>query len=291
MSYSSRRNKIFYRLLLVFFIIRYFIEIQLINGKTIDDKIVSIIYDEKETIVITKKDLERPNVFGGVPTLESLKLDALIRLDARKLKVEIPEDAIDRMIEHIQKDNNLTLNQFMELLKAEGHTLDSYREELKNMQLKNSILGFRVYSRAVVPYQDIVEYYTKHPIMQESAYKLTICFIPFESGVPTHVQKQNIRKHLETQNSLTWTDAFWIKDSEIDPKKDFIKKMTPKASIIGEESDGFRVYKLIEKREPTPVPLQERYDDIVKILKEPLEKELSEKYHKELLDNAIIVDF
>ncbi|RTL06072.1 hypothetical protein EKK58_06360 [Candidatus Dependentiae bacterium] len=256
----------------------------------IDDRILSLIYDEEEPILITKKDLEKPNILGRPHTLESLKLNGLICADARKLKVLIPEDAIERMVEQILKQNNLSLEQFLELLKAEGHTLDTYREALKEMQLINSMLDFRVYSRATVSYEAIVTYYNNHPVIKEEMYQLQTCFVPFEHTMSRNKQKEHITKQLK-ENALPLTDPFWIKSSDIDPAKSFIKSMKINKPVIQEEQNGFRIYVTVAEQKAMPVPLVERYEEIVKILKEPLEKELLQKYQEELLKNAVIVDF
>lgn len=256
----------------------------------IDDKIISVIYDEEEPIIITKKDLEKPNILGRPHTLESIKLNGLICADARKLKVVIPEDAIERMVEQILKQNNLSLEQFLELLKNEGHTLETYREALKEMQLINSMLDFRVHSRATISYEAIVQYYNDNPVIKEEMYKLQTGYVPFEQTTARNKQKLKIIKQLK-ENAFTLTDAFWIKSSEIDPAKYFIKTMKINKPVIKAEQDGFRIYLLLGEQKAAPVPLTERYEEIVKILKEPLEKELLQKYHEELIKNAVIVDF
>lgn len=257
----------------------------------VDDTILTVIYDEEESIVITQKDLQRPNILGRPHTLQDLKLDALICRDARKLKVTIPDDVLNRMLEQIQKQNNISLEQFLEILKAENHTLTTYLEELKNMQLINSMLDFRVHSRATVSYENIMKYYNDHPIMQEERYQLRQCFVPFNNTKSIMKQKKDLLKQLHTGESFDWTDSFWVNSSDIDPSKDFIKSLHINKPLIQEEKEGFRIYLLVTKQKAMPIPLTERYEEIVKILKEPLEKELLHKYHQELLNNAIIIDF
>ena len=257
----------------------------------IDDKIVCIIYDAEESVVITQKDIDRANILGRPQSLYNLKLDALMCRDARNLKISLPDDAVERMIEQIQKQNNISLDQLKTMLAAEGHTLDSYRTELKNMQIINMITDFRVHSRAIVPYEQIVAYYDAHPVMQEPRYQLITCFVPFDTSITNSVQKQTIIKQLSKKNSFDWTDPFWIHDSDIAQTKEFIKTMELHSSVIQQEQNGFRIYTLLDMQKSVLVPLTERYEEIVKILKEPLEKELLEQYHKELLENAIIVEF
>jgi hypothetical protein len=263
-----------------------------LSEKYIDDKTVCIIYGtEENTIIITQKDVTRVNILGRPHSLHDIKLDALMCQDAHHLKISIPDDAIERMIEQIQKQNNISLNQFEALLKAEGHTLDSYRQELKNMQLINGMLDFKVYSRTTIPYETIMHYYHEHPRMQESTYELTSCFIPFENTLTKELQKENIEKQLKTENSFDWTQSFWIKESDIADSKNFIKNMSKNDFKIIEEQSGFRIYTFLNKKESVLIPLNERYEEITKILKEPLEKDLLKKYHEELLKNAIMVDF
>jgi hypothetical protein len=263
----------------------------ILSEKFIDDKTLCLIYDAEETVVITQKDLTRVNILGRPHSLYDLKIDALMCQDAHKLKISLPDDAIERMIEQIQKQNNISLNQFEALLKAEGHTLDSYRQELKNMQIINGMLDFRVYSRTTIPYESIMKYYNEHPRMQEPTYQLISCFISFDPTLTKEAQKDTIINQLKRENKFDWTQPFWIKDFDIADEKNFIKSMNIQSSMIQEEQYGFRVYTLLAKQESTLVPLNERYEEITKILKEPLEKELLTKYHEELLKNAIMVDF
>ncbi|HTM06177.1 MAG TPA: SurA N-terminal domain-containing protein [Patescibacteria group bacterium] len=265
--------------------------IPLLSKQFIDDRTLCIIPDTEEAIVITQKDLTRANILGKPQTLVNLKLDALICQDARKLKISIPDDVIERMIEQIQKQNNISFDQFEALLTAEGHTMDSYRQELKNIQLINTMLDFRVYSRANVSYEDITKYYNEHPRMEESRYQLISCFISFDDALAKNSQKEKIIRELKKQNEFIWTQPFWIKESEIADSKIFIKTMDPGSSTVQEEQNGFRIYTLLNKKESAFIPLNERYEEITKILKEPLEKQLLAKYHEELLRNAITIDF
>ncbi len=78
---------------------------------------------------------------------------------------------------------------------------------------------------------------------------------------------------------VTWSPAFWIADSEL--ADDLRPLVQHNAGYIGqprETSDGFEVYQLVNKKSEQLRSLQERYRDIVNILRQPKLEEMMEDF-------------
>lgn len=253
----------------------------------VEDEIVSVIYDEQEPIVITKSDVQKVPLMGGVHTLEKIQRDALICRDARNLSVTIPDEAIERSLTQIQKQNNLSAEQFEKLLAAEGLSLDAYRVELKRLYTVNSMLDFRVHSRAVVSYESILHFYQQNPVFTDAQYHVAVKQIMYDKTVDT----KKITKKFVLKPDTYWNTHFWITQKELAQEKYFITQMNVGAVELVRDAQYYTIYKLLEKKEPEQVLLKDRYDQIVAALKKPLEQELEKQYCEELFKNAIMINF
>lgn len=258
-----------------------------VSATYIEDEIISVIYDEHEPIVITKHDTKKRTAMGQIPTVQAIKQNALICRDARNLTVVIPDDAIERALLQIQKQNNISQEQFIQLLRADGLSLDDYRAELKTLYTVNSMIDFRVNSRAAVSYESILKYYQEHPVYHEIEYCVAIKKFP----QVTYNNEKKLITQLQAKDNNYWNNSFWVRSDQLAADKKFISSMKVGSVHVLKEYDVYTVFKLLDKKEPVLVDLAERYEEILSLLKKTLERTLEAEYIKELFNNAIIVDF
>lgn len=251
------------------------------------DRIRSVVISPMRTVVITERDLERPSVTGTERTLDNLEFENKVVLQAEELKFNMPEDAIEKHIANIQKKYDTDEEQFEQMLADSDYTFGLFKNELYRGQMVGNMLEFKVFSKAIVPYQEVVDYYDQHPIFAEPRYKIST----------TIVSKNRTRRQLETivrdnlVDAFKWPEAFWINESEIAQDKMFITKMAVNSMYLVEERDTYRIYRLLEKEEAQLIPFEERYHEIAALLKEPLGQKLYNDYQDYLKNYTTVLRF
>ncbi len=277
---------------LVFFISPLYCQDSAVPASAVTvDGIEAVVFGQSGLEIVTKSDVMRPSLAGVARTKDDIIFERLVFLDAQKFHVVPDEEAVDRYLASIQQDNNLTLDQLKEIFHAAGYTYEEGREQFKRLQTVNSMFDFKVRAQLVVPRNQVEEYYKQHPVEQEASYQLQYGRVPFKGD--SQDQKKEIQQRLADNREprgVLWQDPFWINESEIAEDKMFITKLN--AGQVAEPlpvEDGFELYKVIEKKDKRVAPLEERYREIVDILRRPKYEELMQKYRQQLFDSTSII--
>lgn len=259
------------------------------------DTIRVVIFGEEETDIITESDLKRPSLEGAMRSKDDIILERLIYLDAKKFKVLPDEEAINRHLQAVQREHNLTLDQLKQIFKNAGYTYEEGRQQFAIMTTINSMLDLKIRSRLIVPERDITKYYNEHPERQEASYFIEKAFVPFSSQESKQSLKKKLTafaKHEGPYTEISWSEPFWINDSDLADDKKFIALLSVDQISMPQETDGgFELLRLKEKRDERLKPLEERYQEISSVLRQPRYEQLFNEYKKELFDNASIVYF
>jgi hypothetical protein len=72
------------------------------------DKIDAVIFGEEGVEIVTKSEVDRPGLEGGARTLDGVVLERLMYLDAKKYKMLPSEEDVDKHLEGLQRENNLS---------------------------------------------------------------------------------------------------------------------------------------------------------------------------------------
>lgn len=254
------------------------------------DKTLAVIYHPESTSIILQSDL-RPGLDGISKTVNQVVLDGLMKLDAQKLKINIGEAEIDRYLAQVQKQNNLSLEDTIKLFKQMGYTYEQGREQLKNMQLIDTLLDYRVKGKVVIDSKDVEKYYTDHPAYEEGYFTVAQAFVSF-AGSSKHIKKALVNQAIESQEILTttkWNKPFQLKSEDFAKEKEYIKELAQGSVVIlNEDDDGITLLHLISKQPKKLISLEERRKEITGILsQERFEKVLKEYQDKLIADSHI----
>ncbi len=104
--------------------------------------------------------------------LQQLIDDELTKEEAKRLGVEVSPEEIDSALENMAKQNGLTLQEFLDRLKAEGIDLEEYRQRLADQIRRIKLVNIQVKGRIVVTDEEIKEYWEKHYLSQGKRYYL-----------------------------------------------------------------------------------------------------------------------
>ena len=257
------------------------------------NKILVSIYTEEDSAIITQLDLEKPTLQGEKRTLEDMIFEKLVFLDAKAHKVVPDEEAIDRHLQGVQRENNLTLDQLKMIFKSAGYTYEEGREQFAVMSTVNSMIDYKIRSRLVVPEKDIEAYYNAHPEMEEPRYYIEMALVPLSSDESLDELKNMLTLYAQGKEEFTdvsWGKPFWINKSDLAEDKEFIINLKPEQIAPPYEvSDGFELYRLKKAEQERVKPLETRYKEISDKLRRPRFEQLLTEYKKELFDNASIV--
>lgn len=274
---------------------------QLPKGDLIDD-IEVIIYGEEDlrpdaksrVQLITKSDFERSSIDGQPRTKDGVILERLMYLDAQKFGMVQSDDAVDNYLNNIQREQGMTKEQLEQLFMASGYTYEEAREQLRILYAANSIVDFKIRSRLIVPEQDVIVYYKAHPILLEPTYSIQRAVVAAPSeGVDAIKFKKDLEQWCATGEGTfapAWQEPFWIDKSDLADNKKFITTMhVGSCATAGTVVDGIELFKLVNKKDEREQPLEERYVEIVDVLRRPKYEELFTEYKKQLLDSASII--
>ncbi|PKN03385.1 hypothetical protein CVU75_02490 [Candidatus Dependentiae bacterium HGW-Dependentiae-1] len=254
---------------------------------TVDD-IVVVIYAQEGTEIITQSDLDRPTLEGAPRTLDETIFERLLFLDAKKYKMIADEDAIDKHLATVQRQNNMTLDELKAVFKASGYTYEEGREQFGIMYAVNQVIDFKIRSRLIVPEKDVLAYYNANPVMLEPSYQVARAVIPYGKAA----SKDELRKELATFKGvgISWEEPFWVNQGDLAESKRFVMGMPVGAVSEPQEIDaGYELIKLVDKKGDRLAPLEERYREIVDILRKPKYDEVMADYKKTLFDSSSIV--
>ncbi|HEV2917297.1 MAG TPA: hypothetical protein VGW78_06165 [Candidatus Babeliales bacterium] len=255
------------------------------------DCIRAIIVTTEGTELVTQSDLERPNFFGRLPTLQEEIEERLIYQDALKYHITITEDQIDRQIAVVMRQNNLTLDQLKELCTEYGMTYQELRDKLARVYTVNTMKEHIIESKLIINRSEIIAYYEANPEYTEVIYELQRTVVPYAQD--KNAQKAMLQERIATKqlmDDIGWSITFSVEYSAVSDAKSFIHSMHVGDVVLADERiDGFELYRLVGKKEAALRSLEERYMEIDHILRRPMREKLMENYRRKLFEESTIV--
>lgn len=259
------------------------------------DEIKVVVFGHEETVLITKSDVDRLSLDGDFRNLDDVLMEKLMFQEAKKFKIEVDDNAINRYLANVQRENNLSLNDMKAMFSAAGYTYEEGRAQLGVMFAVNSLMDFKIRSRLIVLERDVQAYYDDHPIVQEASYFLKRLVIPFDFKVDRDKQYARIVQQLKAGKLIRgakWSQEFWINKSDLAADKKFITAMKP-GSISRPRAikEGFELFGLVDAKPERLVPLEDRYQEIAEVLRKPRYEQLFADFQKELLASSSVLRF
>ncbi|GAB4434637.1 MAG: hypothetical protein OHK0040_05670 [bacterium] len=131
------------------------------------DRIVAIVGEEPILLSQLRKELRVDNNerLVKIPrekqekALDDLIEKSLIEQKAKKLALTVTDKEVEEEVENVKKNNNITTEVLVEVLKREGLTLEDYREAIRSQILKAKLINREVRSQVVVTDEILLTYY------------------------------------------------------------------------------------------------------------------------------------
>ena len=256
------------------------------------DTTLAIIFSSGGTEVITQSDIAKLTLAGTPQTLEDKVFESLVILDAKKFNISPSDDAVDRYLAMVQKENNLTHDQLKDVFTSAGYTYEEGREKFRQMQIINSMMDYKVKSKMIIPQTQIDEYYRANPIVQEAKATLQRGFIPRDekrSDDQQRALKYMVKSGKPIKNTQ-WDKPFAVIESEMAENKAHLFNLkSGQISAAHPTPMGYEVFRMIEISERKETPLEDRQQEIMNALQRPLFEQLLNDYKKSLSENASVL--
>ena len=94
--------------------------------------------------------------------LNSLIDQSVTIQEAKKYRIEISENEVDRAIENIMQSKSMSMEELKKALEYEKLELKEYRENLKKQILHTKLINYAVKSKVIIMESDINAYYKNH---------------------------------------------------------------------------------------------------------------------------------
>jgi len=234
--------------------------------------------------------------------LENLVDSALLAQEIVKYDIQISDESVDNEIEDLKKKRQITDEEFLEMVKNDGLTLDEFRQKLKKNMEKQDLLGYQVHSKVLVTDSEIqAEYESRHDdYLLGKMVELGIILLPPD------VAAEEVRMRIK-DGELTFAEA--VEKYSVGPGKDnggSIGEMgwddiadDWKASIEGVSEGGVGSPLTVQGKEAllSPlkvvedrlVPLDEVRDGIFNQLMEQKREKLFKDYFDKLKQESVII--
>ena len=235
-------------------------------------------------------------------TLERMINDKLMAQEIKKYGIEIPDSVVDDEIKRTKEERGLDDEQFNEMVKADGLTIEEFRGRLKSMIEKQELLGYMVHSKVLVTDSEIQKEYEarRDDYLMEKMVELSIILLPPD------VAAEEVKKRIE-DGELTFAEA--AAKYSIGPGKDKGGSIGElnwsdladewKQSIEGVSEGGVGMpitvqgkeallspVKIVENR---LVPLEEVKDSISDRLMQQKRDEVFDGYFEKLKQSSVII--
>lgn len=93
--------------------------------------------------------------------LDMLIGEKLMEAQIRELNIEVAESEIDLSVEDVKKQNNISSEQFEQLLAQEGYTMSTYRTFMRKHLARMKLVNLKVRSKLKVADEDLKAEYAK----------------------------------------------------------------------------------------------------------------------------------
>ncbi len=246
--------------------------------------------------------------------LEQLIRRALLDAQIRQANVTISDDEVTSHIEAMASSQRMSVDQFTEVMKQRGHTLDGLKEEIREGLARNQFMATKWEGKISVGEEDAKKYYEENPEefkVPELVRASHILITPETPGDPNE-ERAKARKKIEgllqqAKGGADFAELAKANSSCLSASNggdlDFVPrgKTTPafeKALFelkVGEVSDivetnyGFHIIKATDHSDPTVISFEQARQKIIQKLTEEKQVEFADEYLKKLKAEAEIV--
>ena len=238
--------------------------------------------------------------------------EKIAQQEIARLEIKVTAKDIEESIEQVKRENNFTHEELIQGLKAEGITLEEYKERIKEEIQRYRLVNYEVKSKIVVTEEDVRRYYENHIDGYRAVHEVRLARIFLRVGNPDDAEEiarvrhlgseilQGLRqgrdffemakKYSQGPTASEGGDLGWVALNNLETRlRNTISKLSPGAyTDLNPAPSGFQIIKVLEEKEGGVKPFEEVRDAIrSKLYKEKVEKKYS-AWIEELREKSFI---
>ncbi|HIJ20733.1 MAG TPA: hypothetical protein HPP58_06785, partial [Deltaproteobacteria bacterium] len=111
--------------------------------------------------------------------LDMLINDKIARGKIKELEITVSQEDVDKAIEKVKQDSQITQEDLLAKLKERGMSLEAYRENVKNELERMQLINYEVKSKIILREEEIRKYYDEHKgeFTSQGKVRLSIIFL------------------------------------------------------------------------------------------------------------------
>jgi len=183
------------------------------------DRVVAVVNDE----VITQSELDamaNPFIDAGASaerrhmvqtaSIDQMIAEKLLDQQIREARIEVTTEDIERTIEDICRQNNLTKEQLQEAIESRGMSMVKYRSDLEKQLVRLKIVDLKVRSRVNIGDADVKAEWERQVghEKREKMVKLRHVFFRWGEDAPPAEKKRVLARALEARQRALSGEAF-----------------------------------------------------------------------------------
>lgn len=222
---------------------------------------------------------------GKCFTLDELIVDELLYQRAAEKQMLSSSTEVDSHLTAFKIQNGfdkMSDEEFEQQLGSSGFTLKTYKAQLARYISTEKIKHAEFSEKVVVTWQEVKDYYDKHPEHTKEERKLAICTINQEQDVESIDWKND--------SSLKWDDLGWVAVSSIDKIFESAKTLA-KGEVSKPIKDGklVKIIKVVDIKPSVLETFDKRYSRIERHLQNKSKEAFLKTFEKDLKKEADIV--
>ncbi len=144
-----------------------------------------------DEVVERKREIRRQ-------TLDTLIDERLMDQQAREQRIVVKDEEVEKYINLIKSENNLTDEQFALALQQEGMTLADFKQKQRDRIEKQKLMGREIQSKLRVSEKEVEQYYREHYKQGAGAQKVKASHILFSIPAGTEPEQEKaVRERAE----------------------------------------------------------------------------------------------
>jgi len=260
-----------------------------IQGEVINRIDIVAYTDSDSPIIITAQESDRKALDGQKKSQKEVLYDRLKFYDATEYyKISGYQEDAEKHLKAIKAEHNLDDGQLHSIFKESGYTLEEGRKELEMTYAIRRLMQELVVNRVIPTEKEIKEYYEKNPVHVAASYKVKKGTV--KKSILSQEQIKDITTTGKHKEEIVWGASYWINEDELAEHKKFITKMSVQSIALSEMGDDEYEFVQLLKTKPARIKtLEERYNEIVQILRYPKYEKYMKEYEEELLKKYDVV--
>jgi peptidyl-prolyl cis-trans isomerase SurA len=131
--------------------------------------------------------------------LNTLINEKIAQQEIARLEIQVTAKDIEQSVEQVKRENNITQEELIQELKAEGIILEEYKERIKEEIQRYRLINYAVKSKIVVTEEDARRYYENHIDAYTMVYEVRLARIFLRIRDPDDAEEIARVRHLGSE--------------------------------------------------------------------------------------------